>query len=84
MLIKTKSLNKIAVFYAYIIAFEGRNLAGLQDCDVGTPSLCQYGAQFIKNNRARILERYNNHTANIASYLGSTYTCIFLIEPDFW
>lgn len=84
MLQTTKSLNKIPVFYGYVIAFEARNLQGLQDCNVGTPSLCQYGSQFIKNNRARIIERYNNHTYNIAQILGSTYTTIFLIEPDFW
>lgn len=84
MLTKTKSLNKIPVFYAYVIAFEARNLLGLQDCDVGTPSLCQQGSQFIRDYRARIIERYNNHSSNIAKILGSTYTTIFLIEPDFW
>ncbi len=84
MLQTTKSLNKIPVFYGYVIAFEARNLQGLQDCNVGTPSLCQYGSQFIRDNRARILERYNNQSYNIAQYLGTNYTTVFLIEPDFW
>ena len=68
----------------YVIAFEARNLMGLQDCNVGTPNLCQQGAAFIRSQRTRIIERYNYHSSNIASYLGPNYTTVFLIEPDFW
>ena len=78
------SLKKIPVFYGYVIAFEARNILGLQDCNVGTPNLCQQGSQFIRDNTARILERYDYHSANIASYIGTNGFCIFLIEPDFW
>ena len=84
MLTLTKSLNKIPVFYGYVIAFEARNLKSLQDCNVGTPNLCQQGAQFIRDNTARILERYDYHSSHIASYIGTNGFCIFLIEPDFY
>jgi hypothetical protein len=84
MLKIAKSLNKIPLFYGYVIAHEARNLEGLRDCDDGTPNLCDYGAQYIRKNRARILERYNHHSFNIANIMGKTSTVIFLIEPDFW
>jgi hypothetical protein len=84
MLQKVVSLKKIPVFYAYVIAFEARNLIGLQDCNVGSPSLCQQGSKFIRDNTARILERYDHHSSHIASYIGTNGFCIFLIEPDFW
>lgn len=83
MCTKAESLNKIGLFYGYIIAFEARNLEGLKDCDMGSPNLCENGAQFIRNYRARIIERYEHYSFNIAKYLGSQ-PAIFLIEPDFW
>jgi hypothetical protein len=84
MLNKVVALKKIPVFYGYVIAFEARNIMGLQDCNVGTPNLCQQGSQFIRNYTPRILERYDHHSSHIASYIGTNGFCIFLIEPDFW
>jgi len=86
MLAKAKSLNKIPVLYGYIIAFEARNLQGLSDCDVHNEfsSLCEQGANFIRNNRNLILSRYSMHSKKIAEYMGESSTAIFLIEPDFW
>jgi hypothetical protein len=84
MLKTAKAKGKIPVFYAYVIAFEARNLWGLQDCNVGSPNLCQKGAEFIRQKTDRILERYDHHSKNIANIIGSSATVVFLIEPDFW
>lgn len=78
------SLNKMPLFYAYIIAFEARTKAGLKDCDVGTPSLCQNGADFIRNNRAFLVNRYSYQASKIAEIIGRNANAVFLIEPDFW
>ena len=75
----------IPVYYAYIIAYEANNLWGLYDCNYNiVPSLCQRGAQFIRNNTDRILERYANYSSNVAKFIGTYGNAIFLIEPDFW
>ena len=63
MLRKCKELNKIPVFYAYVIAFEARNAWGLKDCNMGHPNLCERGSQYIRENRARIVERYDHHSS---------------------
>jgi len=72
------------VFYAYVIAFEARNAWGLKDCDMGEPNLCQRGCNYIRENRNRILERYDHHTSNIARIMGCNAFVVFLMEPDFW
>ena len=72
------------VFYAYVIAFEARNAWGLQDCDMGTPNLCEKGSKYIRQQRIRILERYDHHTSNIARIMGGNAFVVFLMEPDFW
>lgn len=86
MLQKAKSLNKPVILYGYIIAFEARNLQDLSDCNanLGKTTLCQQGANFIRNNRDRIIERYGHYSSSIANYLGTSYPTVFLIEPDFW
>lgn len=43
-----KLAGRTPVFYSYIIAFTARRDLGLKDCDVGTPNLCQQGANFIR------------------------------------
>lgn len=84
MLKKTISLDKIPVFYGYIIAFEARNNWNLKDCNVGYPSLCQQGSKYIRENYDHIIERYDHQSSNIASIIGTDRFCVFLIEPDFW
>lgn len=85
MLNLTISNNKIPVFYAYVIAFEARAKAGLQDCDSGlTPTLCVGGANFIRNNRAALVGKYTEHATNIAKLWGTTKPIVFIMEPDFW
>ena len=75
--------NKMPVFYSYIVAFEARNKQGLQDCDVGSPNLCEQGANFIRNNRDYLVGRYKHQAQNIAKYLGKDKKAVFEIEPDF-
>lgn len=73
------------VFYSYIIAFSGRNLENLQDCDVSSgPNLCNRGAQFIRNNRAYLVAKYALFAANIANITGRDAVTVWLIEPDFY
>ena len=67
MIKATKKAGKIPLFYAYIIAFEGRYKADLQDCDVRpTNNLCTNGADFIKKNRELLVSRYAHHAKEIA------------------
>ena len=82
MINKMKDLGKTPVFYAYMIAFEARVAWGLQDCNVGYPSLCERGANYIRQNRDRILERYSHHSAAIAGILGKESFSVWLIEAD--
>ena len=46
--------------------------------------MCNQGANFIRNNRQLIINRYSEHSAQFANYLGSSATAVFLIEPDFY
>jgi hypothetical protein len=49
-----KTNNKTPVIISYIIAFTARRDWKLQDCNVGTPNLCQQGALYIRDSSARI------------------------------
>ena len=85
MIDECKKINKLPVFYSYIIAFEARQRQGLQDCDVSpTNNLCTRGSQFIKDNRALLVSRYTHWASKIAERLGKNSSAIFLMEPDFW
>lgn len=69
MIRATKAAGKIPLFYAYIIAFEGRFRKGLQDCDVSsTNNLCTDGSNFIRENRALLVSRYKHQATQIAKY----------------
>jgi hypothetical protein len=76
--------NKIPLYYGYIIAFMARDEWGLQDCDVGTPSLCEKGSDYIRGNRAKIVAKYSNYASETAKRIGKNGESIWLIEPDFW
>jgi hypothetical protein len=86
MIKATKKAGKIPLFYAYVIAFEGRFRKGLQDCDVsGSNNLCTDGSNFIRDNRALLVSRYRHQATQIANALGDRNAqAIFVIEPDFW
>lgn len=86
MIKKCKQLNKIPLFYAYVIAFEARAKFNYQDCDVHpTNNLCVNGANFLRSHRDHIVSRYDHHAREIAKSLEDRNAhCIFLIEPDLW
>ena len=55
---KAKELGKTLALYAYIIAYEAKNKWHLQDCNVPGQNLCQKGANYIRQYRSRIIDRY--------------------------
>lgn len=78
--------GKTPVFYSYMIAFLARNKGGLKDCDVAgmnaSNSLCVNGAKYIKENRALILQKYDEFSKGAAKDYGTTSPIIWLLEPD--
>ena len=59
--VRERGLN--AVYYAYIIAFLAK-ATGLNDCDIGPPDLCHYGANFIREHEPMILRTCMRHAPN--------------------
>jgi uncharacterized repeat protein (TIGR02543 family) len=79
-----KSNNKLPVNQAYVIAFAARRDQGLQDCNVSsTDNLCTDGANYIRQNRDKILGIYASYAAGVNQIMGSTTQSIWLMEPDF-
>lgn len=77
--------NKTPVFYSYIIAFLGRRDNGLGDCDVsGGNNLCTKGAEYIKQNKSRIRDKYSELISAIKNDWGTSKTIIFFMEPDYY
>ncbi len=74
------------VLYDYIIAFTLRRDYGLQDCNVGTPSLCDSGAYYIRNPaaRAHILGQVSKYAQGTANDLGTTTPVVWMMEPDYY
>jgi hypothetical protein len=84
MLQKCKSSNKTPVLYSSIIALTARRDLGLKDCNVGTPNLCQQGAQYIKDKKSRILGQYDKYIIGVKNSFGVIEPIIWLMEPDFY
>ncbi|NLW33361.1 MAG: carbohydrate-binding protein [Fibrobacter sp.] len=77
--------NKTPVFYSYIIAFLARRDNGLGDCDVsGGNNLCTKGAEYIKQNKSRIKNKYSELISAIKNDWGTNKTIIFFMEPDYY
>lgn len=76
--------GKTPVFYSYIIAFTARRDLGLQDCNVGTPNLCQQGAQYIRTQWGRITGQYDKYASATAKIWGTSKPIIWLMEPDYY
>jgi hypothetical protein len=77
--------NVIPAVVAYVIAFKARRDRGLEDCNVnGATNLCRYGATFIRENRAAILNVYKSFGEGFARCYGTTKPIIWLMEPDFY
>jgi hypothetical protein len=79
-----KLAGRTPVYYAYIIAFTARRDLGLKDCDVGTPNLCQQGANFIRQKKDRILSQYAKYASETAKVWGTQAPIIWMMEPDYY
>ncbi|MBW8888516.1 MAG: hypothetical protein JF616_12235 [Fibrobacteres bacterium] len=78
-----KAAGKTPVFYSYFIAYTARHDAGLQDCNVGTPDLCHKGANFIRQQKSRILSQITKYASEAAKIVGSD-PIVWLMEPDYY
>lgn len=78
-----KNNNKTPVIVSYIIAFTARRDKGLQDCNVGTPDLCHEGANYIRQNRARILSQYVKYAKGAEGSFGPANSMVWCMEPDY-
>lgn len=78
-----KFAGKTPFVYAYIIAFTARADLNLKDCNVGSPNLCEDGANYIRANRARILGQYKSWAEGIARNYKSGGKVIWMMEPDY-
>lgn len=76
--------NKVPVIVAYVAAFYAKRHAGLQDCNVGTPNLCQTGAAYVQENLTNIINVYKSYAQGFASCYGTTRPIIFEMEPDWY
>lgn len=79
-----KLAGRTPVYYSYIVAFTARRDQQLKDCDVGTPNLCQKGANFIRQNKPRILGQCAKYASETAKIWGTTNPIIWLMEPDYY
>ncbi|MEO6095279.1 MAG: hypothetical protein ABIW76_06275 [Fibrobacteria bacterium] len=79
-----KLAGKTPVYYSYIIAFTARRDLGLQDCNVGSPNLCQKGANFIRQKKDRILAQYAKYASETAKAWGTTEPIVWMMEPDYY
>ena len=62
---KVKQMGKTLAVYTYMIAFEARKKWGLLDCNVGHPSLCEKGANFIRQNRKYLVDIYAREASKL-------------------
>ncbi len=76
--------GKVPVIVAYVSAFYAKREQGLNDCNVGMPDLCTYGAKIIKDNRATITNIYRNYAQGYANCFGTDRPIVFEMEPDFY
>ena len=79
--------TKIPYMYAYITAGMAKADLGIADCNVGRPAaetLCNKGANYIRNNEAKILQTYIATANSIKSSFGTTKPILIHLEPDFY
>jgi hypothetical protein len=84
MLSTCQKLSKTPVFYGNFIGSMAKQMWGLQECDAGSPNLCQNGADFIRQYRNAIVSAYANFASQTFNWVGSNMQVVWLIEPDFW
>ena len=59
-----------------------RYTKGIKDCDVGSPSLCVHGADFVREHEGLILRTYDAYANQTAKVLGRSAPVVWLMEPD--
>jgi hypothetical protein len=80
-----KNNNKTPVVIAYLIAFTSRRDWGLQDCNVSeTNNLCQRGADYIRQNKDRLLSQYTKYARGAAEAFGTEEPVVWFMEPDYY
>jgi len=77
-----KKNNKTPVIMAYIVAFTIKRDLKVADCNMGTPNLCQKGADYIRKNKERLLKQYAKYAKGAAASFGTQEPMIWLLEPD--
>lgn len=78
-----KTLGKTPVVVSYIIAFAAKRDLKIDDCNVSSNNLCKKGANYIRNNRTKILTIYSTYAKGIASTYGTDKPVIWCMEPDY-
>lgn len=85
--------KQVPVIVAYVSAFYvKRHKGNVCDCNVttcgqtdGKPNdLCHFGAQYIKESVAAIVNVYKNYAQGYAACYGTTRPIIFEMEPDWY
>lgn len=85
--------KQVPVIVAYVSAFYVKRHHGeLCDCNVnecgdtdGKPNdLCHFGAQYIKQDLAKIIEVYESYARGYAQCYGTTRPIVFEMEPDWY
>lgn len=79
-----KLAGKTPVYYSYIISYTARHDLQLKDCDVGTPSLCEQGSNFMRQRKARILSQYEKYASETAKAWGTQNPIVWMMEPDYY
>lgn len=79
-----KLAGKTPVYYSYIIAFTARTDLQLKDCNVGSPNLCEQGANFMRQKKPRILAQYEKYASETAKIWGTEKPIIWMMEPDYY
>jgi hypothetical protein len=76
--------NKTPVIVSYIIAFTARRDWGLQDCNVDpNNNLCKRGADYIRQQRSRVMGQYSQYARGAAQNFGNTQPMVWCMEPDY-
>jgi len=78
------SSNAKVGYYAYFIGFQANRQGGFGDCntDMDGQNLCTGGAQWIKSNRATIIQMYANY-ARMTHEANPNKGVLWLLEGDF-
>ncbi|MBN1127675.1 MAG: T9SS type A sorting domain-containing protein [Chitinispirillaceae bacterium] len=76
--------EKTPVIVSYIIAFTARRDWSLQDCNVDpVNNLCKRGADYIRQQRSRIMGQYSKYARGAAENFGNTKPMVWCMEPDY-